>query len=151
MQPWKITKQVWPIPGLVGYYQKFIKNFSQIKKLLITLMHHDAKFNGTLDHQAAFLSLKGALIQAPILHCPDHSKLDVVYMDVSDDACGAQLSQENNGQELPVTFLSHTFMNTQQKWSTPKQEACGVYYTITKWNCYLQGSDIIVHNDHKPL
>ena len=27
--------------------------------------------------------------------------------DASDDACGAQLSQEHNGQELPAAFLSH--------------------------------------------
>ena len=38
-----------------------------------------------------------------------------------------------------------------QKWSTTEQEAFGVYYAITKWNYYLQGADIIVQNDHKPL
>ena len=32
-----------------------------------------------------------------------------------------------------------------------EQEAYGVYYAITKWNYYLQGTDIIVQNDHKPL
>ena len=32
-----------------------------------------------------------------------------------------------------------------------EQEAFGVYYAITKWNYYLQGADIIVQNDHKPL
>ena len=32
-----------------------------------------------------------------------------------------------------------------------EQEAHGVYYAITKWNYYLQGVDIIVRNDHKPL
>ena len=32
-----------------------------------------------------------------------------------------------------------------------KQEAYGVYYAVTKWNYYLQGADIIVRNDHKPL
>ena len=26
-----------------------------------------------------------------------------------------------------------------------------LYYAITKWNYYLQGADIIVQNDHKPL
>ena len=52
---------------------------------------------------------------------------------------------------LPIAFLSHTFTETQRKWSTPEQEAYGVYYAITKWNYYLQGADIIVHNDHKPL
>ena len=44
----------------------------------------------------------------------------------------------------PVAFLSHTFMETQQKWSTTEQEAFGIYYAITKWNYYLQGADIIV-------
>ena len=74
-----------------------------------------------------------------------------MYTDASDDACGAQLSQEHNGTEFPVAFLSHTFTETQCKWSTTEQEAFGVYYAITKWNYYLQGADIIVWNDHKPL
>ena len=53
--------------------------------------------------------------------------------------------------EFPITFLSHTFLETQRKWSTTQQEAYGVYYAVTKWNYYLQGADIIVRNDHKPL
>ena len=53
--------------------------------------------------------------------------------------------------EFLVAFLSHTFTETQQKWSTMEQEAFGVYYTITKWNYYLQGANIIIRNDHKPL
>ena len=69
----------------------------------------------------------------------------------SDDACWVQLSQEYDGQELPVAFLSHTFTDTQQKWSTVEQEAYGIYYAVTKWNNYLQGSDFVVYNDHKPL
>ena len=32
-----------------------------------------------------------------------------------------------------------------------KTEAYDIYYAVTKWNDYLQGSDIIVCNDHKPL
>ena len=32
-----------------------------------------------------------------------------------------------------------------------EQEAYGVYYAVTKWSNYLQGADIIVRNDHKPL
>ena len=65
--------------------------------------------------------------------------------------CGAQLSQEHDEMEFPIALLSHTFTETQRKWSTTEQEAYGVYYTITKWNYYLQGIDIIVKNDHKPL
>ena len=74
-----------------------------------------------------------------------------MYTDASDDALGAQLSQENDGQELVVAFLFHTFTDTQWKWSTKEQEAYGIYYAVTKWKYYLQRSDIVVYNDHKPL
>ena len=62
-----------------------------------------------------------------------------------------QLSQEHDGKEFPLAFLSHTFLETQRKWSTAEQDTYGVYYAITKWNYYLQRAEIIVHNDHKPL
>ena len=66
----------------------------------------------------------------------------IVYADAPDDACGAQLSQEHEGTELPFFFLSHTFMDTQLKWSTTEQEAYGVYYIVPKWNYYLQGAKV---------
>ena len=91
------------------------------------------------------------MLEAPILHYPDPSKYYIVYTDASDDAYGAQLLQEHDGQELPAAFLSHTFTDTQWKWSTTEQEAYGVYYAVTKCNNFLQGSDFAVQNDHKPL
>ena len=95
--------------------------------------------------------MKEAIVQAPILHYPDPNKIYIIYTDASDDACRAQLSQEHHGTKFPVAFLSHTCTETQHKWSTTEQEAFGVYYAITKWNYYLQGANIIVQNDHKPL
>ena len=68
----------------------------------------------------------------------------IVYTDASDDVGRVQLSQENDGTEFPVAFLSHTFIETQRKWSTTEQEACGVYYMITKLNYCLQGTNITV-------
>ena len=97
------------------------------------------------------MKLKDSIIQAPILRYPNPSKRYIVYTDVSDDACGAQLTQEHDGTEFPIAFLSHTFSETQRKCSTTEQEAYGVYYAVTKWNYYLQGADITVRNDHKAL
>ena len=79
-----------------------------------------------------------------MLHCSDPNKKYIVYTDAFDNACGAQLSQEHDGVEFPVPFLLHIFTETTSKWSTTKQESYGVYYTITKWNYYLQGADITV-------
>ena len=120
-------------------------------KPLTALTWHDAKSTWTSSHLTTFNTLKSALLEVPILHYSDPSKHYIVYMDASDDACVAQLSPEHYGQEFPVAFLSHTFMDTEHKWTTTEQEAYGIYYAVTKWNYYLQGADIIVCNDHKPL
>ena len=86
-----------------------------------------------------------------ILHYPDPAKGYIVYTDASDDACGAQLSKEHTGMEFPMAFLFHMFTDAQKKCSATKQEAYTVYYSITKWNYYLQEAEIIIFNDHKPL
>ena len=144
-------KQVRAFLGLVGYYRKFIKAFAKIAKPLTLLTRQQVKFDWTSEHHTAFLHLKEAIVQGPILHYPNPEKRYIVYTDASDDTCWAQLSQEHSGMEFPVTFLSHTFTETQCKWSTNEQEAYGICYIITKWNYYLQGADIIVRNAHKPL
>ena len=113
IQPPMTPKQVRAFLGLVGYYRKFIKVFAKIAKPLTLLTCQQVKFDWTLEHHTAFLHLKEAKIQAPILHYPNLERRYIVYTDTSDDASGAQLSQEHNSTEFPVVFLSHTFMETQ--------------------------------------
>ena len=132
MNPPTMPKQVRAFLALVGYYRKFIRGFAKIAKPLTLLTRQQVKFNWTPKHQEAFIHLKEAIVQAPILHYPNPNKTYIVYTDASNDACRAQLSQEHNGTEFPVAFLSHTFTETQHKWSTTEQEAFGVYYAITK-------------------
>ena len=101
MKPPTTPKQVRAFLGLVGYYRKFIKGFAKIAKPLTLLTRQQVKFDWTPTHDAAFLQLKDAIVQAPILHYPNPTKKYIAYTDASDDACGAQLSQEHNGTEFP--------------------------------------------------
>ena len=151
MHPLKTPKQVCAFLGLIRYYRKFIWNFAKIAKPLTLVTCQQTKFEWTPTHHNAFLTLKESVIQAPILCYPNPTKCYIVYTDTSDDLSGAQLSQEHNVTEFPKAFLLHTFMDTQCKLSTTEQEAYGAYYAVTKWNYYLQGAEVIVHNDHKPL
>ena len=116
-----------PFLGLIRYYRKFIKGFAKIGKPLTMLTRQQVKFGWTPMHHIAFLHLKEAIIQAPILCYPDPNKRYIVYTDDSDECMQSKLSQEHDGAEFPVVFLSHTFTETQRKWSTTKQEAYGVY------------------------
>ena len=111
MNPPTTPKQV---RGLVDYYRKFIRGFAKIAKPFTLLTRQQVKFDWTPEHQEAFIHLKEAIVQAPILHYPNPNKTYIVYTDASDDTYRAQLSQEHNETEFPVAFLSHTFTETQQ-------------------------------------
>ena len=115
MNPPTTPKQVRAFLGLVGYYRKFIRGFAKIAKPLTLLTRQQVKFDWTLEHQEAFIHLKEAIVQVPILHYPNPNKKYIVYTDTSDDACRAQLSQEHNGTEFTAAFLSHMFTETQCK------------------------------------
>ena len=151
MHPPTTPKQVHAFLGLVGYYRKFIKDFAKMAKLLTLFTRQQVRFEWTPAHQEAFMKLRDSIIQALILWYPNPSKRYIAYTHPSDDACRVQLTQEHDGTKFSITFLSHTFSETQRKWSTTEQEACAVYFAVIKWNYYLQGADIIVRNDHKPL
>ena len=115
MRPPTTPKQVRAFLGLVGYCRKFIKGFAKIAKPLTLLTRQQMKFDWKPEYHATFLHLKEAIFQAPILHYPNPNKKYIVYADTSNDACGAQLSQEHNGTEFLVAFLPHTFTETQWK------------------------------------
>ena len=66
----KTAKQEHAFLGLVGYYTKFIKDFAKMVKRLTLFTCHKAKFEWTPAHHTAFMMLKEAIIQAPILHYP---------------------------------------------------------------------------------
>ena len=145
-----LVRLYWLIVGLYLKYH-FVGSWKMVyiqpsAKLLTALTCHDTKFAWISSNLTAFNTPK-----SPILHYPYPSRWYVVYTDASDDACRAQLSQGHDGQELLVAFLSHMFKDTQQKWSTMEHDVYDIYCVVTKWNYYLQGSDIVAHNDHKPL
>ena len=93
MNPPTTPKQVRAFLGLVVYCRKFIRGFTKIAKPLTLLNRQQVKFDWIPEHQQAFIYLKEAIVQTPILHYPNPNKTYIVYTDASDDTCGAQLSQ----------------------------------------------------------
>ena len=113
MHPPVNPKQARAFLELVGYYRKFIKNFTKIAKPLTVLTRMDVKFEWMETHCCTFMKLKDTIIQAPILRYPDTTKPYIMYTDASNNACAAQLSQMHGEAEFPVAFLSHMLTDTQ--------------------------------------
>ena len=75
--------------------------------------------------------LKTCLTEAPILKYPNPSKRYVVFMDASDQAAAAVLTQEypsedGETKEMPIAYLSAQFSDTQFKWSTVVKEGYAI-------------------------
>jgi len=53
--------------GFIGYYRRFIENFTKIASPLFKLLKKDCEFNWDSECQAAFETLKKRIFEAPIL------------------------------------------------------------------------------------
>ena len=105
------------------------------------------KFEWTEECQTGFEYLKTCLTVAPILKYPDPSRRYVVFMDASDEAPTAVLTQEYTSEdretkEMPTAYLSVQFSNTLFKWSTVVKEGYAIFYAVKKWRHYLE--DVVI-------
>jgi hypothetical protein len=91
--PMSVT-QVRSFLGLVGYYQRFIPNFSKITKPITELLKKETKYVWSEDCDDAIQTLKELLTTSPVLAQPDIAKSFDVYCDASGTSLGCVLMQE---------------------------------------------------------
>jgi hypothetical protein len=86
--------QVRSFPGLAGYYQRFIPNFSNISKPITELVKKGTKYVWSEACDEAFQTLKKLLRTSPVLAHPNIAKSFDVYCDASSTGLGCVLMQE---------------------------------------------------------
>ena len=128
-------------------------NYACIPKSLTTLTHHDAKFAWTSSHLPCIQHPQNCIVRStyPLLS-RQPSKHHIVYTNDSDNPCAPQIVSRTWWSEtFSCIPLIHIYSHPIEMEHQRNRKAYGVYYAVPKWNYYLQGSDIIVCNDHKPL
>ena len=145
------VREVRSFIGMCSYYSRFIPNFSQIAEPIIALTRKYTHFKWSDTHQRAFEYLKDSLTAVPLLVYPDSSKPYVLYTDSSDTCIDACLTQECDGDEKPIYYLSHKLSRSQCKWSVVEKEAFAIHFALQKLDFYLHNSQIVIRTDHKPL
>ena len=78
----------------VGFYRRFIKNFSKIARPLCRLLKKDAKFNFDEFYQSTFEDTRSRLVEAPIMAKADWNQEFEILCDASDYAMGNVLGQK---------------------------------------------------------
>lgn len=146
-------KQVRSFLGLVGWYRKFIPNFSAraIALTNLTKKNQPNKVIWTEECEKAFKDLKDALCQEPVLLSPDYDKLFTVQTDASQQGIGAVLLQEEQGQLKPVVYISRKLLPREVNYSTVEKECLAVKWALDSLRYYLLGRKFRLETDHRAL
>lgn len=148
----KTTKEIKSFLGLLGYYRKFIPNFSKLTKPLTSCLKKGAKIDiNNPNYIKAFRTCQELLINDPILSYPDFEKDFNVTTDASQYAIGAVLSQGPIGSDKPIAYASRTLNDNEINYSTTEKELLAIVWATKYFRPYIFGRKFNIVTDHKPL
>ncbi|KAJ9556763.1 hypothetical protein OSB04_011377 [Centaurea solstitialis] len=137
--------------GHAGFYRRFIEDFSKISKPLCLLLQHDQKFDFNDECRNAFITLKKALVTAPVVVAPDWDKPFEIMCDASDWAVGAVLGQRKDKIFHSIYYASKTLNEAQINYTTTEKELLAVVFAFERFRSYLMGTKVIVPTDHAAI
>ncbi|KAI2649246.1 Retrovirus-related Pol polyprotein from transposon 17.6 [Labeo rohita] len=145
--------QVRAFLGLAGYYRCFIPNFSTLASPLtdLTRKGQPEKVVWNDELEKTFQSIKTALTTEPVLRAPDFNCPFLLQTDASDTGLGAVLSQVRDGEEHPVTYISHKLTLAETRYAPVEKEALAIKWAVLELRYYLLGCRFTLITDHAPL
>ena len=152
IQPPKSTKDVRKFLGTVGWYRRFIHDFSTLTAPLTDTLKKSAKFTLTPEAVKSFEELKQRLVTSPVLSSPDFDRPFFVQCDASNVGIGAVLFQKDDTDgEHPIEYFSRKLNTAQKNYSTTEKECLAVVLAIEKFRQYIELMDFTVITDHSSL
>lgn len=137
--------------GLVNYYRKFVPGFAKIALPLYALTKKGVNWEWTGHCDAAFNELKRALIAAECLYAPDFKRKFILQTDASTEGLGAVLTQEFDGVEHPVAYISRQLLPAESRYSASELEALAVVWAVKTFEHFLVDKPFTVVTDHHAL
>ena len=133
--------QVRSLLGLVGYYRKFVDNFSSLTALLSDLTKNGKPdtVQWNKDLQVRFDEIKSPLCNAPVVKLPDFDKQFVLRTDASDTGLGAVLLQKHGETMFPIGYASKKLTGAPKSYATVEKECMAIMWAIDKFSGYLYG------------
>ena len=151
----------WPVPtnktevesflGFSNYHRDHVQGYAGISKCLYELTGKCPTFAWEEKHQETFERIKTALTSAPCLSYPRKEGTFILDADASQVCIGAELSQQQDGQEKVVCYASRVLTPVQRRYCTTRKELLAVVTFCRQFRHYLLGSKFIVRTDHSSL
>jgi hypothetical protein len=130
--------------GKVNYLRRFISNLAgKIDAFTpILRLKNDAEFTWGAEQQEAFDLIRKYLSLTPVLKAPQVGVPFRLYIAAEDKVIGAVLTQETEGKEHVVTYLSRRLVEAETRY-TFIEKLC-LFHACNKCRCYLLSSHCTV-------
>ena len=144
--------------GFPYYYQRFIKKYAQVVKLLYKLIlgenasrkQNSMKWN--LEYQHTFDNLKELCPTTPILAYADFAKPFKLHTDASVLRLSAVLYKVHKGMEKVISYASRSLIQSETKYPVHKLEFLCLKWAITEqFHKYLYGNTFDIYTDNNLL
>ncbi|KAK7393148.1 hypothetical protein VNO78_21626 [Psophocarpus tetragonolobus] len=137
--------------GHVGFYRRFIKDFSKKALPLSNLLKKDVDFNFDDRCKEAFDCLKKALTTTPIIQALDWTVPFELMCDASNYALGVVLAQRVDKLPRVIYYASRTLDVSQANYMNTKKELLTIIFALDKFWSYFLGSCVVIFTDHVAL
>ena len=137
--------------GLVGYYQRFVKDFSKLASPLFGLLAKDSYFTWSKSCQEALDILKGKLTTAPILQGPNWALPFHIHVDASHKPIGVVSGQEEEKFPYAIYFTSKNLSKAKLNYTVTKKEILAGLHSLNKFRHYITGYQTFVHIDYATI
>jgi hypothetical protein len=145
------VKQIRSFLGHVGFYRRFIKDFSKISRPLCVLLVKDIPFNFDEACHEVFQKLRSLLSLVPFMKPSDWSLPFEIMCDASGFAVGVVLGQRVGKLPHVIYYASKTLMKAQVNYTTTEKELLAVVFAFNKFRSYLLGSKVIIYSNYAAL
>lgn len=132
-EPTRIPTEVLSFMVLVGYYRRFIQDFSRIASSLTKLTRKEVKFIRGQDQKEAFGVLKKKLCRAPVLALPDGIEAFVVYSDVSAKGLGCVFMHHGE----VIAYASQKLKEVETRYKTHDLELAAIIFSLKILRHYM--------------
>lgn len=145
-------KEVMAFLGTVTFYQRFVKNYSEIAEPLTRLLKKKSEWEWGEEQEVAFEKVKLAITSKPVLQMFRRELETRVFTDACDVSVGCHLEQKHGDDWKPVAFSAKKFDETQLSWPVREKELYAIIHALQTWKIYLEDLDHFdLFTDHKSL
>jgi len=135
----------------VGFYRRFIKDFSKISKPLCNLLNKDTHVKFDDNCLVAFNILKEKLISTPIITVPDWKLNFEIICDACDYAIRVLLGQRKKIIFHVIHYESKVLNETLSNYTITEKELLVIVYALENFRSYLIGSKFFVFTYHAAI